>query len=400
QYSSSDNISRRQSTVQRKRFNVADYEDVAAIPTSILYPSEAAPPPPYSPHVRPQIAQVAERHGINPLFFTRLSRLSEYEIVLILDDSGSMMIRDGMGPGGREDTRWAELKEFVKVVLEIATVFDENGLDLIFLNRGAMYGVQTYSQVENAFARPPTRSDLTPLSSCFQSCLRQTVESGRQQQQQQPQQPSYSNNTAGRIPSKAGDGFTYPSSPSADQFTGSSSSLLYGSNSSTPSLIAPTSQNRWSLNPANYNNTGQQSFSSSQQQSQPQPPTPRKKTLFLIATDGEPSDGKDVFWNLVCYRPNPQDTPIGIRACTSDDNVMSYLNSLDKAAPNVDVTDDYINEKSEVLKVQGRDFPFSWSDYVVKALLGGIDHSSYFKAIKTLIPGNMAVPRHNEPTEL
>ncbi|CAF3533918.1 unnamed protein product [Rotaria sp. Silwood1] len=52
---------------------------------------------------------------------------------------------------------------------------------------------------------------------------------------------------------------------------------------------------------------------------------------------------------------------------------MSYLNNWDKTIPNLDLVHDYENEKREILEMQGRSFPFSFGDYVVKILMGGID---------------------------
>ncbi|CAF4036771.1 unnamed protein product [Rotaria sp. Silwood1] len=52
---------------------------------------------------------------------------------------------------------------------------------------------------------------------------------------------------------------------------------------------------------------------------------------------------------------------------------MSYLNDWDKVIPNLDVVDDYRSEKEEILACQGKSFPFSYGDYVVKILMGGID---------------------------
>jgi hypothetical protein len=40
----------------------------------------------------------------------------------------------------------------------------------------------------------------------------------------------------------------------------------------------------------------------------------------------------------------------------------SYLNDWDKKIPNLDVADDYRSERKEILKVQGKDFPFSFGD--------------------------------------
>jgi hypothetical protein len=40
---------------------------------------------------------------------------------------------------------------------------------------------------------------------------------------------------------------------------------------------------------------------------------------------------------------------------------------------NLDVIDDYRSERAEIQRVRGANFPFSFGDYIVKALLGSID---------------------------
>jgi hypothetical protein len=45
-----------------------------------------------------------------------------------------------------------------------------------------------------------------------------------------------------------------------------------------------------------------------------------------------------------------------------DDQCMEYLNNWDREIPRLDVVDDYRNEKAEILKCQGRNFPFSFGD--------------------------------------
>ena len=41
---------------------------------------------------------------------------------------------------------------------------------------------------------------------------------------------------------------------------------------------------------------------------------------------------------------------------------MQYLNDWDKKIHNLDVVDDYRNEKKEIQGRQGKDFPFSFGD--------------------------------------
>ena len=47
---------------------------------------------------------------------------------------------------------------------------------------------------------------------------------------------------------------------------------------------------------------------------------------------------------------------------------MWYLNNWDKSIPNLDVVDDYKNEKKEILEIQGKSFPFSFGDVSFSAL--------------------------------
>ena len=41
--------------------------------------------------------------------------------------------------------------------------------------------------------------------------------------------------------------------------------------------------------------------------------------------------------------------------------------------PNLDVMDDYRSERTEIQRNRGPTFPFSFGDYIVKALLGSMD---------------------------
>jgi hypothetical protein len=45
-----------------------------------------------------------------------------------------------------------------------------------------------------------------------------------------------------------------------------------------------------------------------------------------------------------------------------DDDCIGYLNDWDKKISNLDVVDDYRNEKKEIQARQGKDFPFSFGD--------------------------------------
>jgi hypothetical protein len=105
-----------------------------------------------------------------------------------------------------------------------------------------------------------------------------------------------------------------------------------------------------------------------------------RKLLILIATDGLPTDdrGENDLKRLEKVLrhdrlPSIDRIYITFIACTNDLQSVQYLNQFDKKIPFVDVLDDYKSERAEILAVQGKNFPFSYGDYVVKILMGSID---------------------------
>ena len=126
------------------------------------------PPPPYetianatSANKNKRIQELINKYEIDPLFSEKLNLLSDFEIVLLLDDSGSMNtpLTDGSGHA----TRWDELKSVVNIVISIATIFDDDGIDVHFLNRENTDSVKDLNQVTTIMNDPP--QGLTPLTS-------------------------------------------------------------------------------------------------------------------------------------------------------------------------------------------------------------------------------------------
>ncbi len=60
-------------------------------------------------------------------------------------------------------------------------------------------------------------------------------------------------------------------------------------------------------------------------------------------------------------------------ACTDNLQDVAYLSNWDKSLPNVDVLDDYHSERAQIQRVHGPTFPFSFGDYIAKAILGAVD---------------------------
>ncbi|CAF1469289.1 unnamed protein product [Adineta ricciae] len=262
---------------------------------SQAYPT-TPPPPPYSDPIGsnslPQtndermskFQHLVNRYEINRDFATRLRGLEGYEIVFIVDDSGSMNtpLGDISGPFDHNPTRWDELRQTVSIVVDIASVFDPDGVDVFFLNREPKRSVKSSDELIPIFAVPP--SGPTPIARVLQHVL--------QEKQLEVQE---------------------------------------------------------------------------------------RKLLILIATDGIPTnengqhDVKTLEHVLRHQRTPINRIPVTIIACTDDDECIGYLNNWDKKIPNLDVADDYRSERSEIHKAQGKDFPFSFGDYVVKVLMGAVD---------------------------
>lgn len=103
-----------------------------------------------------------------------------------------------------------------------------------------------------------------------------------------------------------------------------------------------------------------------------------KKLLIIIVTDGEPTDDRgnsDINGFKKCLQSRrPIDRIFtSIIACTDEEDSMDYMNKWDRNIPNLDVVDDFRNEKNQVVKHKGSRARFTYGDYVVKCLLGSID---------------------------
>ena len=100
-----------------------------------------------------------------------------------------------------------------------------------------------------------------------------------------------------------------------------------------------------------------------------------RPVLVLIATDGEPNGGQMPFKNLVRGMINKTTCnttfKFQILACTDDDDAVGWLDAFDKQFTEVDVTDDYYSERTQILRA-GKVTVFKKSDWVMKALLGPI----------------------------
>jgi hypothetical protein len=207
-----------------------------------------------------------------------LPELSQYELVCVCDDSGSMNTPvDSAGL-----TRWNELCSMMKIIVKIGTIFDSNGVDIYFLNRAPILRVKDPTFVDQIFQIPP--KGYTPLVPILKKIFE---------------------------------------SPLARR----------GSD---------------------------------------------KKLLVFVATDGEPTDKDDncnvpELEHLMRKIRQIDTTYVSFLVCTDDAATVDYLNNWDKTMKHVDVTDDFRTEREKIRRCQKQNnYPFSFGDYIVKALVGAI----------------------------
>ena len=108
---------------------------------------------------------IVEKYSISMEFAMRLRELDGYEIVVILDDSGSMAnpVTKPDDPFVKIETRWQEAQRSAKIIVDIASVFDPDGVDIYYLNRQPILQIHNAEELDSnwLFNRPPEGS--TPL---------------------------------------------------------------------------------------------------------------------------------------------------------------------------------------------------------------------------------------------
>ena len=132
-------------------------------------------PPKYNEIVEPSAPQMTKsqkifelisQYEIDNLFSEKLDILSDFEIILIIDDSGSM---NTPLSNSKHATRWDELKEVVNIVIKIAIIFDDDGIDINFLNRGNYNNIKDLDKVNYILNDKPC--GLTPLDKVLNEVL-------------------------------------------------------------------------------------------------------------------------------------------------------------------------------------------------------------------------------------
>lgn len=217
------------------------------------------------------------QYNIQQYYWNDLMTLANFDITFVADDSGSMRQETENG-----NTRWSELVAMLQIVVTLGGLLDSDGIDVIFLNRGARRNVTDMTQISDFLREPP--SGKTPLSRRVREAM----------------------------------------------------------------ALAS-----------------------------------HKPQLLLIATDGQPEsdatnqrdpnfDSIGVFSSVLANERNPDKTFVSIIKCSNSERETGYLDQLDHDLRNLDVIDDYLSEREEVLRKQGHNFVYTPGDNIARLLLGSI----------------------------
>ena len=143
-----------------------------------LAPRASAPPADGADPRIQALRALCQRLEIRDDYAAKLRQLEAFDIVLLIDDSGSMSSQLLQSPlprsrTGANPTRWDEAKQFCGVAAELAACLDVDGIDVRFLNRPGFAHVRTVQQpsVVAAFDSPP--SGYTPLAAGIASIVRE-----------------------------------------------------------------------------------------------------------------------------------------------------------------------------------------------------------------------------------
>lgn len=112
---------------------------------------------------------IIKKYNINFFFSKYLTDLENYKICVICDDSGSMC-----NPvKNLNETRWSQLQTCLKIIIDIASLNDENPIDIYYLNRPPIKNVLRSEDLNNYenFNDPP--EGFTPLGETIQTVLKE-----------------------------------------------------------------------------------------------------------------------------------------------------------------------------------------------------------------------------------
>lgn len=118
------------------------------------------------------LRRVCNKLGIPSYLRDRMRVLRDYDVVMIIDNSGSMTHRDGelKKNGYERKSRWEELAETVVPIVDLVGCLDEDGIS-IYTFTDRYDNISKASQVKSCFNRRPDYPG-TPLCATFERVIR------------------------------------------------------------------------------------------------------------------------------------------------------------------------------------------------------------------------------------
>jgi len=97
------------------------------------------------------------------------------------------------------------------------------------------------------------------------------------------------------------------------------------------------------------------------------------KTIHYLFTDGVPNGGPERVAELILRRSNPEHNPVVLVSCTDKDEEAKWMKDIEEDSPFTSETDDYSDERDEVLHDQGPVFPYTKGLWLMSLLVGAIN---------------------------
>ena len=113
---------------------------------------------------------VVKRYSISNFFASKICELENYKICIICDDSGSMSLASIPF-----ETRWSEVQEAQKIIVDISSIFDKPGIDIYYLNREPIINVCTSEDLYNYEQFLSTPYGFTPLGETIERVIQDTL---------------------------------------------------------------------------------------------------------------------------------------------------------------------------------------------------------------------------------
>lgn len=110
--------------------------------------------------IKDKLSFLIKKYKINELFSENLDYLMDYETILVCDDSGSMNTKI---KSKKFETRWDELKYIINLLISLLTIYNNNGINIHFLNRGNIENIKYEEEAKYFFFDLPFGE--TPLTS-------------------------------------------------------------------------------------------------------------------------------------------------------------------------------------------------------------------------------------------